>query len=68
MSGNSEHGRKALQPFQLSDSTQIPVGEWVCSAAQVMSSSPSLFQAAEEFHGFRLFDSVLLVDILWQEA
>jgi cytochrome P450 len=59
--------RKALQPFQLSDGTQIRQGEWICSAAKVIGSSPAHFQAADEFHGFRFVEPAHLVQALGEE-
>lgn len=43
----------ALQPFRLSDGTEVEKGQWICSAARGMNTDPANYSDPREFHGFR---------------
>jgi len=52
--------RCALQPFALSDGTQLGVGEWACAPSGAINTSPEYYPAPDTFSGFRFVDPTLL--------
>jgi cytochrome P450 len=49
--------RMALEPFSLSDGTQLNIGDWLVTPLRAMSRDERFFENATEFHAFRHVDA-----------
>ncbi|KAI1375874.1 hypothetical protein F4677DRAFT_103631 [Hypoxylon crocopeplum] len=52
--------RCVLQPFSLSDETELTVGDWACTPSGAIMQSSQCYPSSLEFNGFRFADPELL--------
>ncbi|KAL2756622.1 hypothetical protein ACRALDRAFT_2041267 [Sodiomyces alcalophilus JCM 7366] len=52
--------RRALKPFDLSDGTNLAVGDWACTPSGAIMRDERHYPRATEFNGFRFVDPELL--------
>lgn len=52
--------RCALQPFALSDGTQVVQGEWICAPSGALNTSENYYTSPHSFSGFRCTDPEVL--------
>lgn len=49
--------RKALEPFTLSDGSQMHTGDWVSVPMMAMMRDPERYRNPEHFDGYRFFNA-----------